>query len=360
MLEGIRIVEIEGLGPGPFAGMLLADLGAEVIVVHRPDPPPGTSGRSLLDRGKQSIVLDLKQADDVATLKRLVATADGLVEGFRPGVMERMGLGPDILCTANPRLVYGRVTGWGQDGALAPRAGHDLNYIGLSGALWYASPPGIAPQTPPTLLGDIGGGALYLVIGMLAALLRAGRTGEGAVVDAAIVDGSAHMLNLPLAARAAGMLGFERGTSVLDGSPWSRCYACADGGWLAVQCLEPQFYAVFREKLGVADDSAFDQDPDPTTWDALTARIADRIARKTQSEWSATFAASDACVAPVLAPTRAAVHPHLAARKTWTEVGGQLQARAAPRFDGSVPDDPGRAPKRGEHSAEILRELGAG
>ena len=358
MLKNIRIVEIEGLGPGPFAGMLLADLGAEVIVIHR-DVPPASTGvdRSLLDRGKKSVMLDLKDDADRDRLKALVATADGLIEGFRPGVMERLGIGPDDLRPGNPRLVYGRVTGWGQDGPYATLAGHDFNYAALSGALWYGSEAGDAPFAPPTLVGDIGGGALYLVVGMLAALLEAQQSGRGTVVDAAMVDGSAHMLNLLMAARAAGLMRPGRGQSVLDGAPWSRCYRCADDQWLAVQCLEPQFYAEFLARLGVADDSRFAQDFDPRSWPALKDRLAARIATKTLSEWSSTFEDSDACVAPVLTPEDAAQHPHMAARGVWIEVDGQLQARAAPRFSGRYPSEPAPPPMRGEHTDEILGAL---
>jgi crotonobetainyl-CoA:carnitine CoA-transferase CaiB-like acyl-CoA transferase len=360
VLEGIRIVEIEGLGPAPFAGMMLADLGAEVIVVHREEPPtPGAPERSLLDRGKKSIVLDLKAETDLSIVTQLIATADGLIEGFRPGVMERLGLGPDDVRETNARLVYGRLTGWGQEGPRAPFAGHDLNYIALSGALWYASGAKHAPFTPPTMVGDIGGGALYLVIGMLSALLQARRSGQGAVVDAAIVDGSAHMTNLLMAAQSVGMIGTTRGKSVLDGSPWSRCYATSDGGWLSVQCLEPKFYEVFREKLGVDADAAFEQNLDPQSWDELGDRIGEIIAGKTLGDWTQIFESSDACVAPVLDPLRAATHPHLAARDTWTEIDGQLQARPAPRFDGQRPPDPGAAPRRGEHTEDILTSLAA-
>lgn len=360
MLEGIRIIEIEGLGPAPFAGMLLADLGAEVIVVHRPEPPvPGAPQRNLLDRGKKSIVLDLKNEQHIAVATKLAASAEGLIEGFRPGVMERLGLGPDLLRSDNPRLVYGRLTGWGQDGPQARHAGHDLNFIALSGALWYASQPGDPPYTPPTMVGDVGGGALYLVIGMLAALIKARDTGEGGVVDAAIVDGSAHMMNLIMAAQSAGVASTRRGASILDGAPWSRCYSTADGGWLSVQCLEPQFYDVFLDRLGVRGDGAFAQTPEPGKWPALAARIANLIAGKTLSEWTEIFDDSDACVAPVLDPARAAGHPHLAARGTWLEIDGQPQARAAPRFDGHRAGDPGIAPARGEHTEEILASLGA-
>lgn len=360
MLEGIRIIEIEGLGPAPFAGMMLADLGADVIVVHREEAwAPGAAERSLLDRGKKSIVLDLKDERGIEIVKQLVARADGLIEGFRPGVMERLGIGPDVLCRDNPGLVYGRLTGWGQEGPQAPYAGHDLDFIALSGALWYASQAPDPPLTPPTMVGDIGGGALYLVTGMLAALLRAQRSGRGAVVDAAIVDGSAHMMNLMMAAQSGGMLAPERGRSVLDGSPWSRCYPTSDGRWLAVQCLEPRFYDVFLRKLGVHGNDAFARDPDPNAWDTLSARIAKLIGSRTLREWSEVFDGSDACVAPVLGPAEAAAHPHLAMRGTWTEVDGQLQARAAPRFDGNRPADPKVAPARGEHTDEILAGIGA-
>ncbi|WP_370275022.1 CaiB/BaiF CoA transferase family protein, partial [Pararhodobacter marinus] len=240
MLDGIRIIEIEGLGPGPFAAMMLADLGAEVICVQRPDGPPlpGLPAENLLDRGKKTIALDLKSDADRPVLTALIRSADGLIEGFRPGVMERLGLGPETCQGWNPRLVYGRMTGWGQTGPRAKLAGHDLNYIGLSGALWYASLPGQPPMTPATLVGDIGGGALYLVIGMLTALMRAKETGQGSVVDAAIVDGSAHMMTLLMSMASVGGTVTERGKSRLDGPHWSRSYRCADGGYVAVQALE--------------------------------------------------------------------------------------------------------------------------
>lgn len=358
MLSGIRIIEIEGLGPAPFASMMLADLGAEVTVVHRQRPAtPGGLERNLLDRGKKSIVLDLKSESDLEVIKQLVAGADGLIEGFRPGVMERLGIGPDVLMAVNPRLVFGRLTGWGQDGPQSPYAGHDLNFIAMTGALWYASEAADQPLTPPTLVGDVGGGALYLVIGMLAALLRAQRTGQGAVIDAAVVDGSAHAMNLMMAAQSAAMLGTERGTSVLDGSPWSRCYSTLDGAWLSVQCLEPQFYEIFLKKLGI-DDVSSEQRFDTRTWAELDQRFEKIIASKTLDAWSEIFAECDACVAPVLSPQEAALHPHMASRGTWIEIDGQLQARSAPRFDGQTPADPKAAPARGEHTAEILASLG--
>lgn len=360
MLEGIRIIEVEGLGPGPFAAMMLADLGADVIVVHRKtganNPAKGTV--NLLDRGKRSIALDLKDADDVALFKRLVARADGLIEGFRPGVMERLGLGPDVLHRLRPALVYGRMTGWGQTGPRAQQAGHDLNYIGLSGALWYASPEGQPPQTPPTLVGDIGGGALYLVAGMLAGLIRAKTTGQGTVVDAAIVDGSAHMMALLMSLQGSGALSEARGQSLLDGPHWSRCYACACGGYLSVQSLEPQFYGMFLGRLGLSEDPAFAAQYDAALWPAQAARLASRFAAEPLSHWVALFEGSDACVAPVLSPWAAQHDPHLQAREIWSQGAGGLQPRAAPRFDGTVPPEPGPVPARDANRAEILKELG--
>ncbi|OBQ70386.1 CaiB/BaiF CoA transferase family protein [Mesorhizobium erdmanii] len=357
MLKGTRIIEIEALGPAPFAGMLLADLGADVIVVHRKQASmPGLPERSLLDRGKRSIALDLKDAEDVAVLMRLIATADGLIEGFRPGVMERLGLGPDACRAVNKRLVYGRMTGWGQDGPLARTAGHDMNYTGVSGALWYASLPGEPPMAPPTLVGDIGGGALYLVIGMLAGIMNARTSGEGSVVDAAIVDGSAHMMNLLMSLAQSGALVAERGTSLLDGPHWCRVYRASDGGFISVQCVEPKFYALFLDRLGLAADPQFARQFDRDLWPALGNRLATIFAAKPRDAWMKLFAGSDACVSPVLSPQEAARHPHMAARGSWLTVEGVLQAAAAPRFSGQAQKTPAKSPARDEHGAEIRAE----
>ena len=359
MLNGIRIVEVEGLGPGPFAAMLLADLGADVIVVHRKGgaPLPGMPERSLIDRGKRSIALDLKDAGDMAAFKALVATADGLIECFRPGVMERLGLGPKDCHAINPALVYGRMTGWGQDGPLSHAAGHDLNYIALSGALWYASPPDAAPLTPPTLVGDIGGGAMYLAVGLLAGLLDARAHGRGRVVDAAIVDGSAHMMNLLMSLGQSGSLSMTRGQSLLDGPHWCRSYACADGGHVAVQCLEPKFYAEFLRLLDLADDPDFARQHDRALWPALGGRLAAIFAAKPRDHWAALFSGSDGCVAPVLSPREAMAHPLNEARQTWHDPDGVLQAAPAPRFSGRPPWRPPEIPERGQHTETILAEL---
>jgi crotonobetainyl-CoA:carnitine CoA-transferase CaiB-like acyl-CoA transferase len=337
--------------------MTLADLGADVIVIHRKGKAGQvTAEASLLDRGKRSIALDLKDPDDIATAKALIARADGLIEGFRPGVMERLGLGPEACHAENPALVYGRMTGWGQDGPRAHTAGHDLNYIATSGALHYASDPGTPPITPATLVGDIGGGALYLVVGMLSGILNARATGQGTVVDAAIVDGSAHMMGLLMAIRQSGQMVDRRGQSLLDGPHWSRSYACADGGYISVQCLEPQFYALFLDKLGLSDDPEFQRQHDKALWTKLTARLEDVFAGEPRSHWTALFEGSDACVAPVLSPGEAASDPHMTARGVWEKANDTLQPAPAPRFDGTAA--PINAPcKRGEHSAEIRSEL---
>ncbi|MRU15842.1 CoA transferase [Roseovarius sp. A21] len=359
MLQGYRIVEIEGLGPGPFAAMMLADLGAEVIVIHRPGGGNPVAGEvNLLDRGKRSITLDLKDPADLQTARALISTADALIEGFRPGVMERLGLGPDDLHPENPRLVYGRMTGWGQTGPKAQTAGHDLNYIATSGALWYASAPDDTPQTPATLVGDIGGGAMYLVAGILAGLLSATRTGKGTVVDAAIVDGSAHMMALLMSMAPSDNLHEARGTSLLDGPHWSRVYRCSCGGHISVQCLEPKFYAAFLDLMGLADSPDFSDQNDPAQWPRQTAQLSAIFATHPVSHWATIFEGSDACVAPVLSPWQAAQEAHNAAREIWTMADTGPQPAPAPRFDGQRAT-PGPAPERGADSEALRKELRA-
>lgn len=359
MLNGIRVIEIEGLGPGPFAGMMLADLGADVIVVHRAagEPAPGMPDAPILDRGKRSIALDLKSPKDRETALHLIATADALIEGFRPGVMERLGLGPADCHAVNPALVFGRMTGWGQEGPLSDRAGHDMNYIGLAGALWHASPPGQSPIVPPTLVGDIGGGALYLVVGLLAGILNARATGQGTVVDAAIYDGAANMMNLLMTLAQSGGFSSERGQSLLDGPHWSRTYETSDGRYMSVQCLEPKFYAIFIELLGLADDSEFENQFDRERWPALSARLEALFLGRSQAEWQSVFDGTDACVAPVLTPEQSLQHPINAARKTWHDMGGTLQAAPAPRFAGAADWTPPPVSKRDQHRDQILSEL---
>ena len=359
MLKGIRIIEVEGLGPAPFASMLLADLGADVIVVHKPErgETPGIPEQPILDRGKRSIVLDLKADDDVAIFKQLLSSADALIEGFRPGVMERLGLGPKNCMAINPRLVFGRMTGWGQDGELHAQAGHDLNYIGMSGAAWHASPAGVEPFPPPTMVGDIGGGALYLVIGLLSGLINARHTGEGTVVDAAIVDGSAHMMNLLMTLQQGKAMSSRRGDGVLDGSHFSRCYKTKDNRFLSVQCLEPRFYREFLHKLGLQESGEFTDQYNRASWPVLSEKLAAIFSEKTLEDWTVLFANSDACVAPVLSPEQALRNNAMQSRRIWVENDGVLQSSAAPRFSTGELWEPKRSPKRDEHRLEILDEI---
>ena len=357
MLQGIRIVEIEGLGPGPFAAMHLADLGADVIVIPRKATEGQiTSEKSLLDRGKRSIALDLKDPADVETALAIIDSSDALIEGFRPGVMERLGLSPEVCHQRNPALVYGRMTGWGQTGPRATQAGHDLNYIATSGALWYSSAPGSPPMTPATLVGDIGGGANYLVIGVLAGLLNAKATGKGTVVDASIVDGSAHMMNLLMAVRQSGQLEETRGQSLLDGPHWCRTYICMDKKYLSVQCLESKFYREFLDLMGLADQREFHDQYDKTQWPQQTERLAAIIAEKPSKHWDEVFHGSDACVAVVKSPVDSLSDPHMQARGSWQHTQGALQAAPAPRFSKDAAKI-NAAPIRDQNRAEILSEL---
>ena len=360
-LAGIRILEIAGIGPGPFAGMLLADMGAEVIVVERPGGAGTLSlGRkAIYNRGKRSICVDLKAPRAAELILRMVEGCDGLIEGMRPGVMERLGLGPDVCLARQPKLVYGRMTGWGQDGPLAPCAGHDINYIALSGALWYSGQAGEIPVAPPTLVGDLGGGALYLVVGMLAALLQVKAGGSGQVIDAAIVDGSANLMNLLLSFAAGGMA-MERGKGWLDGPYWYGSYRCADGRYLAVGPIEPQFHGEFLRLLGLAGAPDFTQSLDASTWPAAREKLATVLVTRTQAQWCELFDGSDACVAPVLDPHEAAEHPHNAARGIYAKRDGVFQAAPAPRFSAFVDSQPGPVPVPGSNGRQVLAGCGFG
>ncbi len=357
ILSNLKIVEFEGLGPGPFCGMHLADLGAEVTLVARSPATPSGPG-AVFNRGKRSIVLDLKKATHVAAAKKIAARADAIIEGLRPGVMERLGLGPDDLRALNPRLVYGRLTGWGQKGPLAHAAGHDINYVALSGAAWHAGEAGGAPTPPPTLVGDVAGGALYLAIGILSGVLRARETGEGATVDAAIVDGAAHMTGLLLSLKAAGGMPEARGGSMLDGAHFYGVYRCADGEFVSVGPLEPKFYALFLQKLGLDGDAAFTDQFAQGNWPACRERLESVFAERARDEWRDVFEGTDACFAPVLRPSEAAAHPHNAAREIYRDIDGVLHAAAAPRFDGARPDDPTPMAPTGAEADAILAEVG--
>ncbi|MGY4313613.1 CaiB/BaiF CoA transferase family protein [Bradyrhizobium sp. JR3.5] len=360
ILQGLRVIEIAGLGPGPFCGMLLADFGADVIVVERKDArTPLPRPEYIVNRGKRSIALDLKQPQAVDVVLRLVERADVLIEGMRPGVMERLGIAPEVCLERRPSLIYGRMTGWGQHGPLSHSAGHDGNYTALSGALWYASPPGIAPVAPPTLIGDVGGGALYLAIGLLAGVLKARQSGRGQVIDAAIVDGSAHMLNLLLSALAANGAGHERGVHYFDCGPSVNTYRCSDGGWIIVSPLETQFYDELLKRIGLAGDPVFENRTAAADWPRQRAVLSETFATRTRAEWCAILEGTDACFAPVNDPAEAARHPHMAARKVFAEVDGVLQAAPAPRFSEDAPTDWRRGvPRIGEDTETILRETG--
>ena len=349
-LAGVRVVELAGIGPAPFAAMLLADLGADVIRVDRPGDPslpvPLPPESDLLRRGRPSVALDLKHPDGLATTLDLVEQADVLLEGYRPGVAERLGLGPDDCLARNPRLVYGRMTGWGQDGPLAHSAGHDIGYVAVTGALHAIGRAGGPPQVPVNLVGDFGGGALYLVVGVLAALLEARTSGCGQVVDAAIVDGTAHLSSLVVGLASAGLWSDRRGTNLLDtGAPFYDVYETSDGGWLAVGPLEPAFYAELLHLLDLTD--AAPDRLDPAQWPALRTLLADAFRTRTRDAWTAVFEGTDACVEPVLSYAEAPAHPHLAARGTYVEHHGIVQPAPAPRFSrtpavlGAPPSTPG-------------------
>ncbi|EST38373.1 hypothetical protein N566_07815 [Streptomycetaceae bacterium MP113-05] len=358
-LAGVRVVELAGIGPGPFAAMLLADLGADVVRVDRPggsalgvDPDA-----DLTNRNKRSVVLDLKTSEGAAAVLDLAERADMLIEANRPGVAERLGVGPEACLARNPRLVYGRMTGWGQDGPLAPRAGHDLGYIAVTGALGIAGPAAGPPYAPANLLGDYAGGSLYLVVGLLAALHHARSPGgTGQVVDAAIVDGTSHLTTMIHAMLGAGSWQDRREANLLDGAaPFYGTYATADGGHMAVGALEPAFYTELLERLGLAPHDVPPRD-DPTRWAELRDRIAECFRSRSRAEWTEVFAESDACVAPVLSLTEAPQHPHLAARKTFVEHRGLVQPAPAPRFSatpGAVRTSPARP---GVHAVEVARD----
>ncbi|MFA7557049.1 MAG: CaiB/BaiF CoA-transferase family protein [Hydrogenophaga sp.] len=370
-LAHLTVVEFAGLGPAPFAGMMLADHGARVIRIDRPAKPGakgGTDGgmaaltarrSDVLARGRESIALDLKRPEARDAALRLVERADVLLEGFRPGVMESLGLGPDECLRRQPRLVYGRVTGWGQTGPLAQAPGHDINYVALSGALHSCARPGQPPTITPGLIGDFGGGGMLLAFGVLAAVSHAQRTGQGQVVDAAICDGAALLSSLVYGWRSAGLWNAEAGTNNGDGGAhFYDVYLCADGRHISVGAMEPPFYAALRERCGLAHDPAFDAQWDARQWPALKQRLAEVFLQKTRDEWCALLEGSDACFAPVLSLDEAPAHPHHRARGSFAQVEGITQPAPAPRF-GATPAAPCQPVREvGADSQAILRELG--
>ena len=356
-LSGVKIVEFTGLGAAPFACMLLSDMGADVVRVDR------KGGRSIrndvLARGRRSIVLDLKEANDVGVALELIEKADAVIEGFRPGVMERLGLGPDAALSCNPRVVYGRMTGWGQTGPLAHAAGHDINYIALSGALHAMGRKGTPPAPPLNLVGDFGGGALYLAMGVCAALFEAQRSGKGQVIDAAMTDGAASLMAVFCSLSAAGIWTDTRDSNLLDGgAPFYDVYECADGGFVSIGSLEPQFHQLLLEKTGLAGDALFAAQMDRPNWPAMSEKMAAVIKTKSRDEWCAVMEGTDVCFAPVLTLSEAPSHAHNAARQSFVDRDGVVQPNAAPRFSRTPGGIQGPPVPAGSNTVEILQSWG--
>jgi len=365
-LAGLRVVEMVGIGPGPFCAMMLADMGAEVIRIEAPRRPgaksafPWTGTRfDVLARGRRAVAIDLKQPAGVTATLALIAKADALIEGYRPGVMERLGLGPEVCLKHNPRLVYGRMTGWGQTGPLSQAAGHDINYIALSGALHGMGRADSPPAPPLNLVGDFGGGAMMLAFGIACGLIEARSSGQGQVVDAAMTDGSALLNAMTFGLKAAGAWSNRRGANLLDGGAhFYDTYACADGKFLAVGAIEPAFYAELRQRCRLDADPAFDAQMDARQWPDLKRRLAELLRTKTRDAWCEILEGSDACVAPVLDLDEAPAHPHNRSRATFIELDGVTQPAPAPRFSRTPPQVSRGPAANGEHSAEVLADWG--
>jgi alpha-methylacyl-CoA racemase len=361
-LAGLKVIEMPAIGPVPFCGMLLADLGADVLRIDRTGEVdlglPVEPKYELLGRGKRSLALDLKDPQAIALVLDLIAKADVLIEGFRPGVMERLGLGPDAAQAKNPKLVYGRMTGWGQQGPMAMAAGHDINYIALTGALHAIGGSGGKPVPPLNLVGDFGGGSLYLAMGVLAALFERQQSGKGQVVDAAMVDGAASLMTLFYGLKGAGMWSDTRGANMLDGgAPWYDTYECADGGFVAIGSIEGKFYAELIRKLGL-DPATLPRQHDRKRWPSLRAAIAATFRTKTRDEWCAIMEGSDICFAPVLGLDEAPRHAHMAARQTFVAPEGVTQPAPAPRFSRTPGAIAGKPPLRGEGGDRALADWG--
>ncbi|MFC3078158.1 CaiB/BaiF CoA transferase family protein [Phenylobacterium terrae] len=355
-LSGLKIVEFAGIGPGPFCGMLLSDLGADVVRIDRKGPGRA-SPANVTARGRRSVALDLKSPAAIETCLKLMERADAAFEGFRPGVMERLGLGPDVALKRNPRLVYGRMTGWGQFGPLAPAAGHDMNYIALTGAL-HAIGTEDKPVPPLNLVGDFGGGALYLAFGLLAGVIHARETGQGQVVDCAMTDGAASLMAMFYGFKAQGIWSGERRANMLDGGAhYYDTYRCRDGKWVSIGSIEPQFYALLLEKTGV-NDPEFSKQMDRSAWPSLREKLAHVIAQKTRDEWCELMEGTDVCFAPVLDLDEAPKHPHNVARQTFVEVEGVVQPAPAPRFSATPGAIQGPPPANGAHDREALTDWG--
>jgi alpha-methylacyl-CoA racemase len=360
-LTGVRIIEIAGIGPGPFCAMMLADQGADVIRVDRPGGGTVTVDPALdvMNRSRRSIVADLKTAEGKQLVRDLAKTADGVIEGFRPGVMERLGLGPEVLLADNPKLVYGRMTGWGQDGPYAQLPGHDINYIALAGALHCIGEAGGKPVVPLNLIGDFGGGGLMLAYGMVTGILSARASGKGQVIDCAMTDGVAALTAMVWSFINSKRWSDERGVSLLDGgAPFYDSYETSDGKYISLGSIEPQFYAEMRRALGIDTDTDFDVQHDKSRWPAQKAKVAAIIRSRTRQDWCDRMETSDVCFAPILSMQEAAEHPHAQARGTFVKVDGHVQPAPAPRFLGTPAGAPRPVSKPGAQTAEILAELG--
>lgn len=356
-LAGIRIVEFAGIGPGPFCGMLLSDQGADVVRIDRKGP--GRDSKfDVPGRGRRSVALDLKDPADIETALKLISKADGLIEGFRPGVMERLGLGPEICLERNPALVYGRMTGWGQYGSLSHSAGHDINYISVTGGLYAMGRTTEPPAPPLNLVGDYGGGALYLAFGLCAGLLSAKSTGRGQVVDVAMSDGAASLLAMFYGMKGAGLWTTDRGANMLDGGAhFYDCYECADGGFISIGSIEPQFYALLLEKAEISDPQFLKQH-DKSAWPQLKDKISALFRTKTRDEWCALMEGTDICFAPVLSMDEAPDYQHNKDRETFIEIDGVIQPNIAPRFEGTPGKVQGPPPRIGAHNDEVMKDWG--
>jgi len=355
-LAGIRIVEMASIGPVPFTGMMLADQGAEVIRIERPGGL--FFHEDSANRSRRSLMVDVKQPDGIAIVRDLCRSADGVIEGYRPGVMERLGLGPDRLLADNPALVYGRVTGWGQDGPLSQAAGHDLNYIAVSGVLHMIGEAGRKPVPPSNLVGDFGGGAMFLAFGMVAALLAVRSGGAGQVIDVAMTEGSALLASMVYSQLEAGLYHDAAGVNILDGGAhFYNVYTCADGRWITVAAIEPPFYRLLLEKLGLADDPAFTAQHDQTAWPALKEKMAAVFVTRTRDEWCALLEGTDACFAPVLSMREAQAHPHNRARGAFIALDGAIQPGITPRLSAGAPPPRPTGPIGGD-GEKVLLELG--
>jgi alpha-methylacyl-CoA racemase len=361
-LTGYRIIEIAGIGPGPFCAMLLSDMGADVVRIDRAERASGDASApppyyDVMGRGRRSLAVDLKNPDGVETVLKLVETADGLIEGFRPGVMERLGLGPEQCHARNPKLVFGRMTGWGQEGPYSAWSGHDINYIALAGCLAHIGNVDGPPVPPLNLVGDFGGGGMFLAFGVVCALLDAQKSGKGQVVDAAMVDGAAILMSMFHGFFATGMWNDERGTNLLDtGAHFYDAYECADGQYVSIGSIEPQFYAELMRITGLADDPEFAKQMDRSAWPALKQRLREVFLTKTRDEWCALMEHTDVCFAPVLTVGEAVKHPHNVARKTFVDIGGVSQPAPAPRFSRTQAEISRPPSNVGQHSDDVLSD----